>query len=130
MRHTAAHRWCILGLLVFLILAIITGLLATIGIVRFARTGSMGEAFNFGAILATIGKIGWGTYIIALIVLFIVQFIIALVLAVLGIVPLLGIVVEIIFLAPISLFEARYICQWTMQPARPELFFFISFPSV
>ena len=57
----------ILGLILFVIVAIITGLLATIGIVRFARTGSMGEAFNFGAILETIGKIGWGGYIIALI---------------------------------------------------------------
>jgi len=38
----------ILGLLVFLVVAIITSLLATIGIVRFARTGSMGEAFNIG----------------------------------------------------------------------------------
>ena len=44
--------------LLFVIVAIITGLLATIGVVRFARTGSMGEAFNFGAILETIGKIG------------------------------------------------------------------------
>jgi Protein of unknown function (DUF4013) len=101
----------ILGLLVFLVVAIITSLLATIGIVRFARTGSMGEAFNFGAILATIGKIGWGTYIFALIVLFIAQFVIAIVLSIFGLIPFLGIIVEIIFLAPISIFEARYICQ-------------------
>jgi Protein of unknown function (DUF4013) len=101
----------ILGLLVFLVVAIITSLLATIGIVRFARTGSMGEAFSIGAILATIGKIGWGTYILALIVLFIVQFIVAIALAVFGLIPFLGIIVEIIFLGPISVFEARYICQ-------------------
>jgi len=101
----------ILGLLVFLVVAVITSLLATIGIVRFARTGSMGEAFNFSAILATIGKIGWGTYILAMIVLVIAQFVIALVLSIFGLIPLLGIVIEIIFLAPISIFEARYICQ-------------------
>jgi len=101
----------LIGLLVFLVVAIITSLLATIGIVRFARTGSMGEAFNFGEILGVIGKIGWGTYIVAMIVLVIAQFIIALVLAIFGLIPLLGIIVEIIFLAPISIFEARYICQ-------------------
>jgi len=101
----------ILGLLVFLVVAIITSLLATIGIVRFARTGSMGEAFNFGEILATIGKIGWGTYILALIVLVIAQFVIAIVLSIFGLIPFLGIIVELIFLAPISIFEARYICQ-------------------
>jgi len=46
---------------------LIIGLIATIGIIRFARTGSMGDAFNFGAILATMGKIGWINYILALI---------------------------------------------------------------
>ena len=101
----------LLGLVVFVIVAIITGLLATIGIVRFARTGSMGEAFNIGEILATIGKIGWGSYILAMVVLVVVQCIIAMVISVLYLIPVLGIIVEIIFLAPISIFEARYICQ-------------------
>ena len=101
----------LLGLVVFVIVAIITGLFATIGIVRFARTGSMGEAFNIGEILATIGKIGWGSYILALVVLVVVQCIIAVVISVLYLIPVLGIIVELIFLAPISIFEARYICQ-------------------
>lgn len=101
----------LLGFLVFLVVAIITSLLATIGIIRFARTGSMGEAFNFGEILSTIGKIGWGSYIIAMIVLVVVQFVIAIIISIFGLIPLLGILVELIFLAPISLFEARYLCQ-------------------
>jgi hypothetical protein len=101
----------LLGLLVFLVVAIITGLLATIGIVRFARTGSMGEAFNFGEILATIGKIGWGSYILAFIVLAVVQFVLAIILSIIGLVPMLDLLVELILLAPISIFEARYICQ-------------------
>ena len=42
------------------------------GAVRFARTDSFGEAFNFSAILAHIGRIGWGPYIVALIVLMVV----------------------------------------------------------
>jgi Protein of unknown function (DUF4013) len=99
------------GLLVFVIVAIITGLLATIGIVRFARTGSMGEAFNIGEILATIGKIGWGSYIIAMVVLVVVQCVIAVVITALYLIPVLGIIVELVFLAPLSIFEARYICQ-------------------
>lgn len=94
----------------FVILAIITGLFATIGIVRFARTGSMGEAFNFGAILETIGKIGWGSYILALIVLFIVQIIIGVVLGILSMIPVLGFIIEIILIAPITLLECRYFC--------------------
>jgi hypothetical protein len=102
-----AMVFCIL----FIILAIITGLLATIGVVRFARTGSMGEAFNFGAILETIGKIGWGTYIIALIVILIVQVVISIILGIIMIIPILGVIIEFILIAPISLLEARYICQ-------------------
>jgi len=102
----------IISFILLVIVAIITGLLGTIGIIRFARTGSMGEAFNFGAILETIGKIGWGTYIIAMIVLIIVQVIFVAVISGLNmIVPMLGLVVEFIILAPYSIFVARYLCQ-------------------
>ena len=101
----------ILGLIVFVIIAIITGLFSMIGLIRFARTGSMGEAFNFGAILATIGKIGWGSYILAWIALFIVQLIIGVIIGIFYIVPVLGVLVELLFLAPIVLFQARYFCQ-------------------
>jgi hypothetical protein len=57
------------GLVLFVVLYVIIVLLSTIGNVRFARTGKMGEAFNFGAIIEHIGKIGWIRYIWLLIVL-------------------------------------------------------------
>jgi len=101
----------LIGFIVFVIVAIITGLFASIGIIRFARTGSMGEAFNFGAILETIGKIGWVSYIIALIILIIVQFVFILIISLLGMIPVLGIIIELILIAPITLFESRYLCQ-------------------
>jgi hypothetical protein len=101
----------LIGLLVFVIVAIITGLFATIGIIRFARTGSMGEAFNFSGILDTIGKIGWGTYIIALIVLMIVQLVFGLVISIVSLIPILGLILELVFIAPVTLFEARYLCM-------------------
>jgi hypothetical protein len=107
----AALSGAAIYLVVFLILAIITGLLATIGIVRFARTGSMGEAFNFGAILEIIGKIGWGTYILAFIVLIIVQVVISIITGIFNMIPVLGAIIQIVLIAPIALFEARYICQ-------------------
>ena len=59
----------IVGFIIFLVVYVIIVLLATIGNVRFARTGKMGEAFNFGAIIEHIGKIGWLRYIWLLIVL-------------------------------------------------------------
>lgn len=94
-----------------LVVAIITGLLAKIGIIRFARTGSMGEAFNFGAILETIGKIGWLNYIVALIILFIVMLVVGCVVGIFFLVSiLLGYIVELIIAAPVVLFISRYYC--------------------
>jgi hypothetical protein len=99
------------GLVIFLIVVIITWIFATIGIIRFARTGSMGEAFNFGEILATIKKIGWVSYIIALIVLIIVMVVFEIISSLLGMIPYVGIIFELVLIAPITLFESRYLCQ-------------------
>lgn len=103
----AAIGGMILGLIVVLILAIIIGLFETVGLVRFARTGSIGEAFNFSEIMATIGKIGWVTYIIALIVLVVIVGIIEFVCM---LIPLLGMLILFILIPFIAVFAARYIC--------------------
>jgi len=98
----------LLGLVVFCIAAFIIGLFANIGIVRFARTGSMGEAFNFGAILATIGKIGWINYIVALIIMGIIFGVIEFIC---NIIPYVGIVILFIILPFLTIFQSRYICM-------------------
>jgi len=98
----------LLGFLIFVIVAIITGLLATIGIIRFARTGSMGEAFNFGAILETIGKIGWVSYIIALIIIGIIIGIIEFVCMA---IPYVGMLILFLLTPLLVLWHARYVCQ-------------------
>jgi len=59
----------IIGFLILIVLYILIGIFSTIGLVRFARTGKMLNAFSFGAILGQISRIGWGFYILALIVL-------------------------------------------------------------
>lgn len=56
-------------LLVLYAVEIIIGVIMPVASIRFARTGSFSEAFNFSEILGTIGKIGWITYLIALIIL-------------------------------------------------------------
>ncbi|MDD1659175.1 MAG: DUF4013 domain-containing protein [Methanomicrobiales archaeon] len=94
------------GVLITVIVAIIIGLFEAMGVVRFARMGKMGEAFNFNAILAQIGKIGWGSYIIALIVVFVVAFIIA---AILSIIPVIGGLLTLIVAPALAIFVARYI---------------------
>jgi len=75
------------GLLIVAILALIIGLISIMGMIRFSRTGSMGEAFNFSAIFETIGNIGWIHYIIAVVVMGVV---ISVVYVILGMIPVIG----------------------------------------
>ena len=84
----------------------ILALFAIIGVIRFARTGTMEEAFNFNAILATIGKIGWVSYIISLIVLVVV---VAIVTGILSMIPFIGGILVFILFPVIAIFEARYL---------------------
>jgi hypothetical protein len=98
----------LVGLLVLVIVAIIIALFVCFGVIRFARTGSMGEAFNFSAILATIGRIGWVSYILALIILFI---IIGIGEGILSAIPFIGQLLLFLITPFIVLFEARYMCQ-------------------
>jgi hypothetical protein len=98
-------------LIVVIIVAILTLVFSTIGVIRFARTGSMGEAFNFREISATIGKIGWGSYIAALVVLIVAMILVEIVITILGMIPVLGMIIQLVFIAPVMIFEARYLCQ-------------------
>jgi len=102
----AAAGSFVIGLILTLIVAIIIGLVEMIGVVRFARKGSMGEAFNFSAIFETIGKIGWLDYIFALIALFVVVFIIVMVLS---LIPWLGPFLILVLSPVIAIFTARYV---------------------
>jgi hypothetical protein len=98
----------LVGMLIFVIVAIIIALVEMMGMIRFARTGSMGEAFNFSEIFATIGKIGWVNYIIALIVLFIILGIVEFICM---IIPYVGFFLLFIIMPFVVLFEARYLCM-------------------
>ncbi|KAF5091255.1 hypothetical protein DSECCO2_05060 [anaerobic digester metagenome] len=106
----------IAGGVITIIIGFIFMLLNIIGSVRFARTQSMKEAFAFGEIFSTIGKIGWLNYIFSLIVLFIVVFLIVIVVTIveviLGFIPILGLIIGWVislFLGPyISIMMSRY----------------------
>jgi hypothetical protein len=116
----------ILGLIA-LVLYIITVLLLPIAAVRFARTGSIGAALQFKEILAQIKRIGWISYIIALIIgslvigipVAIIWFILmaimiglAMIVAELSLLGMLLAAIVFLALMPlISVFMARYITQ-------------------
>lgn len=107
---TNAIATMMIGLVIVLILGIIIAVFELMGVVRFARTNSMKEAFNFGAILEHIGKIGWGTYILALIVYLFLSIIYGCIIAVLQMaVPVLGWIVFFITIPFWIIFVARYL---------------------
>ena len=100
----------LMGAIILVIVAISTWLIAITAGVRFARTGNMGEAFNFGAIFTHIGKIGWMNYLIALLMVLIALINIAVICLVINtIVPYIGIILFIILLPFLALFSPRYI---------------------
>jgi hypothetical protein len=98
------------GLVIMFIIAIFIAVFEITGVVRLARTGSMGEAFNFNAILVTIKKLGLGQYLIAIGILIIIGLIMEIIFNVLMIIPLFGGIISLFLIAPFALFIARYIC--------------------
>jgi hypothetical protein len=90
-----------------------------IGNVRFSRTGSIREGLRFSAITETIRTIGWGNYLIALVVMFIIGFIYSLILmfvtAAVSMVPEFGLVIATIIQLAVmpfySVFTARYVSR-------------------
>jgi hypothetical protein len=107
----AAVGTLLVGMVVVLVLSIIIALFEVIGIVRLARTGSIGEAFNFSAILATIRKIGWVPYILALIVFVVCGIIFEIIAWILMMIPFLGIILVLCLIPPWTIFIARYFSQ-------------------
>ena len=105
----AGMEGLLFGFVLVLIVGVICALFGTMGLLRFARTGSTGEAFNFPEIKDTIGRIGWGAYVVALLIIMVVQFFIGIVIGIIMMVPVLGFVIEFILVAPIAIFEARYL---------------------
>ncbi len=97
----------IFGIIILIIVAFIIWIIEAMAVVRFARTNSIGEAFNFGEIFARISKIGVGSYILALIIMAI---IIGIIVGILEIIPIIGWIILIIVAPILTLFEARYLC--------------------
>ena len=95
------------GLIILLIVAFIIWIIEAAAVVRFARTNSIAEAFNFGEIFARIGKIGVGSYILSLIIMAI---IIGIIVVILEIIPFIGPIILIIVSPILALFEARFLC--------------------
>lgn len=93
-------------LIIFILAAVIIGILSTFAAVRFARTGKMREAFRIRTLLTHIGTIGWIRCFIALLVMIIV---IAIAQFVLALIPLIGPVLLFLLTPAFIIFSARYV---------------------
>ncbi len=91
---------------IFIVAAIIIGILSTFAVVRFSRTGSMGEAFRVRTLLTHIGRVGWLNCFIALLVMGIV---IAIAEFVLMLIPILGLILLFLLTPAFIIFSARYV---------------------
>ena len=96
------------GILIAGIIAIIMAFIALFAIMRFARTDSFGEAFNFSAILNHIGKLGWGTWIIAVIILLVIAIIYGFIVGLLANIPFIGWLIILFLNVAFIVFYARY----------------------
>ncbi len=96
-------------MLVALALVMAAVILGTIGAIRFARTGSVMEGVNYHEILETIRRIGWRDYIIAIIILIVIALIFGIVSGILGLVPFMGWVLDLIIAPPMTVLCARFV---------------------
>ena len=96
------------GIIVIVVVAVLISLVSTMGNVRLSRTNSMAEAFNFGAIFERIGRIGWGSYFISLLIM---NIIIGVVVIAIALIPFIGGLINLILAPVYSIFTSRYFAQ-------------------
>ena len=84
-------------------IAFLIAIIAIIGIVHMIKNNQLGKAFAFGEITNVIGKIGWGKYLLWLIIILIINF----VFGAIGNIPWIGWLITLIFTPPFMVFVAR-----------------------
>ncbi|MDI6719318.1 MAG: DUF4013 domain-containing protein [Methanomicrobiales archaeon] len=109
-----------IGIILAILVGLAIALLSIIGLVRMARTDRFGEAFNFGAILDHIARIGWSQYIVALIVIWVVSIVLGAALSALAGIPFIGWIFWLFLTPAVVIFESRYIALVYDSGTRPH----------
>jgi hypothetical protein len=99
------------GILIAAVVWVIISFIAMFAIVRFAHTGSFFQAFSFGAIARHIGRIGWGAWIVAVIVLVLIGLVYAVVTGLITSIPILGWIINLFLGVAYGIFHARYLVE-------------------
>jgi hypothetical protein len=110
----------ITGLLLAIIVALIIGIVLSFALLRFAHTDSFGQAFNFGAIFAHIGEIGWGAWILALIIIAIIAVVYGFVVGIINMIPILGFIITLFLGVGFAIFNARYLAEIYESVSAPQ----------
>jgi len=99
----------LIAIIIEIIGCVVAVLYGLIGSVRFSRMSSIREGIRFSKITEQIRTIGWGSYILALILLLVVGVIFSGITYVLQLVPYIGWLVQAAITPFVSIFIARYI---------------------
>ena len=86
------------AVIVALIVVIIFSILEIVAIARFADTGDLGAAFNFGEIFEYAKRIGILNIILFTIVTIILAVVLSIVLGLLGLIPYIGVIIAVVLL--------------------------------
>ncbi|HJJ48663.1 MAG TPA: DUF4013 domain-containing protein [Methanocorpusculum sp.] len=98
----------IIGLVLTVVVMILFALIMIPAEINFARSGKFGKAFAFSEIFAMIKKLGWGKYILAIIVMIIFAIVLGLILGLIMMIPILGLIIYILAFIPLVCFELKY----------------------
>jgi hypothetical protein len=101
----------LLPLLMFvgLLFLAIVAFFGLIGLVRFARTGRIREAFAFRKIRSDIDRIGWGEYFVGFIIVALVRLVFTVVTGTLSLIPFAGILIPFVLGPLLTVFQFRFV---------------------
>jgi hypothetical protein len=92
-----------------IVLFFVLDLLQVIAKVRAARTGILMDAFGLRAILSHIKNIGWGNYIVLMLILWILSIILGIIVGAFAGIPVIGWLIALLIAPAIGIFKARYV---------------------
>jgi ribosomal protein L40E len=105
-------------LLVGIVLGIVLLFLLAAGLAHMLKTGKFGKAFAFGEILGIIGRVGWGKYVVWIVVLLVISVMVG---GAAGLIPYVGWVISAIISPILSVFIFRSLGLLYNDGAPPEL---------
>jgi len=107
----SAAAAAVTGIVIAAVIWVIISFISLFATVRFAHTGSFLQAFNLGGIFSHIGRIGWGSWIVAVIILALIGLVYAVVTGLIASIPILGWIINLFLGAAFGIFNARYLAR-------------------